>query len=139
MNKLEPASSVAPASWLVEKVRTFAEDVTSLAPHGFEDYARVLHPATDGYPDETRVTWTEIAANTGRTIHPEVQWPHLAFTSEITDINELQRPPVGAPWESPPEEGSLDLQEARTLVDVLGKHTGAPSVVGSGFGKAGEA
>ncbi len=124
MSKLEPASSVAPASWLVEKVLTFAETVTSLVPDGFEAYARVLHPATTGYPDETPVTWTEIAASTGRRVHAEVQWPHVAFTSEIRDINELQHPPAGAPWESPPEEGSLDLADARTLLDVLHEHTG---------------
>jgi hypothetical protein len=133
LSKLEPASSVASASWLVEKVRTFAEDMTSLVPEGFEAYARVLHPATSGYPDGNRVTWAEIAATTGRTVHAEVQWPHLAFTGEIRNINDLQRPPDGAPWRSPPEEGSLDLAETTTLVGVLREHTTTPERCWFGF------
>lgn len=123
MSTLRPASSAEPAAWIIERTRGFAENVGSLLPHGLDGYARVLHPASTGHPDDQRVTWSEIARSTGRMLHPEAQWPHLAFTQDVSDINDLQDSPPGARWKSPPEEGTLDRDVAMVLVDILKRHT----------------
>ena len=111
---------------MIERTEGFAINVGSLVPHGFDSYARVLHPAGSGHPDDRPVTWREIAAATGRVIHPEVQWPHLAFSRDITDINELQDAPPGAPWATAPEEGSLDRELAEVISVVLRSQTSTP-------------
>lgn len=126
MSLLRKAPAADAARWVVERTAGFAENVGSLVPHGFEAYARVLHPASSGFPDDADVSWADIAATTGRIVHPQVQWPHLAFIEEITDINELQDPPPGAPWQAPPEEGSLDRDTADVLAGLLGEHTSDP-------------
>lgn len=126
MTELRSAASAEPAEWVIERTHGFAENVGSLVPHGFEAYARVLHPAGSGYPDDKRVTWAEIARSTGRVVHPEAQWPHVAFRETITDMNDLQDPPPGAPWRSAPEEGSLDQSSAGALAEILRGHTQTP-------------
>ena len=126
-NSLRPALSRAPsaepARWLVEGIKGFAVNVGSVVPHGFQAYARVFQPARTGETDGRAVTWGEIAASMDRVLHPEAQWPNIAFSHEITNINELQRPPAGAIWSSAPEEGELDPEVARALAEVLGAYT----------------
>ncbi len=40
-----PATSSAPAKWIVDGIRGFGESVLSLVPAGFEAYGRLAHPA----------------------------------------------------------------------------------------------
>jgi hypothetical protein len=115
-----------PASWVIERIHPFAQDVGSVVPEGFEAYARVFHPAWSGGADGRSVRWAKIAASTGRVLHATAQWPHIAFLHEIHDINELQDPPTGAPWDSPPEEGCLSQEIAERLIERLTPFTSSP-------------
>ena len=126
MMGLRKAASAEPAAWIVKGIRDFAKNVGSVVPEGFEAYARVFHPASTGATDGHDVSWREIAASAGRVFHPQAQWPHIAFTSAIDDINGLQNPPPGAPWVTSPSEGSLDLDVARRLVEILTPHSSTP-------------
>jgi hypothetical protein len=123
---LRKADSAKPAHWIVERIHPFAQDVGSVVPEGFDAYVRVFHPAWKGGPEGHPVTWAEIAASTNRLMHPGAQWPHIAFTREVHDINDLQDPPPGAPWDAAPEEGSLDLDVAQKLVEILAPQTSTP-------------
>ncbi len=125
MTYLTKASSAEAATWIIERLHDFAQDVGSVVPDGFQAYARVFHPAWFGGSDGRAVTWREIAASTGRNLHAAAQWPHVAFAGEIDD-NRLQDPPPGAPWQSAPGEGSLDLEVAEILVARLTPHTSTP-------------
>lgn len=130
--RLVEAPDAEPARWLVESITTFGESVRSLVPPGYEAHARIFHPAWRSTIADRRrgdgdmVSWAEIARSTGRTVHPGMQWPNIAFIDEIGNINDLQDPPLGAPWDSRPKEGSLDEPIARRLTDVLSHHTQTP-------------
>jgi hypothetical protein len=121
------APSSAPADWLRDGVRGFAVDVGSLIPARFDACARVFHPALGR--DGSKITWEEVAAFNGRVFHPAAQWPAIAFVSDLTDVNDLQTPPPGAPWEAPPSEGSLDRDDAVTIGALLAVHTRSPEEI----------
>ncbi len=123
---MKKAASASPAAWIIERLHDFAEDVGSLVPEGFDAYARIFHPAWEGGPEGNAVAWEEIAAWTGRVLHSEAQWPHIAFAGEVHDINALDHPPPGAHWESAPTEGSLDRGVAERLVRLLAGFTSTP-------------
>ena len=66
------------ARWLEESVgRRPFHSVGHLVPDAFEAYARVLHPALSGLHDEP-VRWSEVAAKTGRVVHPLMQFERIA-------------------------------------------------------------
>lgn len=111
---------LSPADWLVAQLHDFAVDVGSVIPDGFATYARLLHPATriDG-GDEVPVRWSEIAANNGRRIHPEVQWPHITGTWEPSDQG-------SGGWDVDPAVGSLPREYTRILKPLLTRHTSTP-------------
>ena len=52
----ESAPDAAPASWVIEGLRGFAESVLSVVPGGFEAYGRIFHPAWT-YEPEAPVRW----------------------------------------------------------------------------------
>ncbi|MFT4200159.1 hypothetical protein [Gordonia sp. (in: high G+C Gram-positive bacteria)] len=59
---------------LLSRAGDFAT-VGGITGTGFEAYARILHPVSrrhDGRLDEVR--WAQVAAVTGATMHPQVQW-----------------------------------------------------------------
>lgn len=124
--RLKPATGSDPARWLSESLTTFSDNVASLLPSGFEACARIFHPASKGGEVRRVVGWKEVADSNRRTFHPGAQWPNIAFTDEIRDINRLQDPPPGAPWDRSPEEGSLDRNVARIIGYVLRQHTSTP-------------
>jgi hypothetical protein len=124
MAPLRPAESAETALWIVEAIHGFAQDVGSVVPEGFDGYARIFHPAQRGRDPQENVTWAEIASSTGRTMHAGVQWPHVAFSREISNINELQEAPPGAPWDTPPDEGCFPKDLVDPLLQVLTANTG---------------
>ncbi|MGG5260420.1 hypothetical protein [Phycicoccus avicenniae] len=89
----------------------------SVVPAGFPRVVRVLHPVGENG------TWASVAARTGRTMHPLVQWRHIA--DHVVD---------GRSDDIDPEEGSIP---AGTLEAVL-RHCPADGdvvhAVWSGFG-----
>jgi hypothetical protein len=92
------------ARWVEEALSTFAADVRSVVPAGYEAYARVFHPVDDG----PHRRWSDVARANGRIPHPEMQWPHISG---------------GA---SGPREGDLPLPEGLVLRDLLSPHTSTP-------------
>jgi hypothetical protein len=99
--------------WIADALTTFATDVTSLVPSGFEAYARLFHPCEGGR------RWAEVAAETGRVAHNAMQagWIRAAVGSE------------GDPWgdrEGDPESGTLPRAEGVALGRILAEHTSTP-------------
>lgn len=114
--RLAPSDDVRPADWVIAGVGPFGSGVGGLVPHGFEAYARILHPAyaSDGSP----VTWTQVAAWSGGVVHPRVQFYALA--------GPVPREGAPLPWAQEPDHGSLDPAVLAALCDVLARHTTTP-------------
>jgi hypothetical protein len=129
---LTPALDATPADWIVSALRTFAWSVTSLVPSGFESYVRVFHPAyrRPGL-EPTRVLWAEIAAATGKHVHPGMQLSALTGSDHLHDA-------CPGVFDHAPEVGSLPPELAAQLAATLARHTATPDVcwlaVWYGFG-----
>ena len=110
MAYFDGAASAAPAGWL-ESTRS-VYDVASLIPAPFPSFARIFHPATRGDGDhEQDVRWAEVAAATGRTMHPAAEWGSLTGS--------WRRASAAGLWESAPAIGYLPAHIARRLASVL--------------------
>jgi hypothetical protein len=116
----QSAPDAAPASWVIEGLRGFAQSVLSLVPEGFEAYARIFHPAGNGDP-EVPVRWRDIAQANGRTAHRMMQWPSITGSFRFCESN--SQPGV---WDHAPGEGSLPEPLVPVLTSVLARHTGTP-------------
>lgn len=111
----QAADSAEPAAWLVEVMTTFAADVTSIVPAGFERYARILHPATTD-ADSRQVRWSAVAAANGRVAHGAMQW------QGITGRLSRETCQSGV-WDNEPQEGSLPASIGSILAETLAEHT----------------
>jgi hypothetical protein len=116
----QSAPDASAASWIIARLRGFAESVVSFVPAGFEAYGRVFHPAWRHEPD-TPVLWREVAQANGRLAHRGMQWPSI--TGEHLDGYRHPQPGI---WDREPDEGSLPRELAPALVSVLSRHTGNP-------------
>ena len=111
----------APARWLESRVKPIRGSndgvrLQSIVPGGFPDYARILHPAR-ALKGDAPVRWAEIAARTGRVMHPQVQFGRLAGSDD----------PYGHPdWVDHPRVGQLPDTVAPHLVATLKRHTSTP-------------
>ena len=113
---LRPVTDVSSADWVVEGVGPFGSGVGAFVPHGFQAYARVLHPAWAD--DERPVTWAEAAAWSGRVVHPRVQFEALAVP--VPGAGGTARP-----WQTSPDPGTMPPALLAALCDVLAAHTGS--------------
>ena len=94
--------------------------MTGVVPAGFDAYVRILHPV-DTVGTEL-VRWRDVAAATGRVVHPLVQWWRLIDAREPFD-------PRSERWDGGgPETGALDEPDAGVLVELLAGHTSTPDV-----------
>ena len=116
---VEWSTDVTQADWIVERLHPFAQDVGSAIPEGFEAYARVFHPARRG---DRPVRWAEVAAWSGRIVHPEMQWHRIADG------------PWPPPFDTEPWTGSSAIEPAAALVDVLSPSDTCWFGVWEGFG-----
>lgn len=100
--------------WIVRTVRPFSAFVVgSIVPADFAAYARLLHPAWSA--GGTPVRWETVAAWSGRTMHPLVEFRALEVPA---------RPPSGPrPFAVPPDDGRLPAATLRALCDHLRVHT----------------
>lgn len=105
----------APAAWLEARLSGEFDAVTRTVPEGYRAYARILHPPRDG--DDELVTWAEVAATTGRTVHALAQWHAVVDSPDMVNFGE-SRWPYGSP-----STGSLDEEALSPLCDVLAGHT----------------
>jgi hypothetical protein len=116
---LVPSSSAASAIWVVEGVRNFDYTVGSIVPTGFEAYARVFHPATRRDRDKlVEVRWSDVALAYDRVMHPLAEWGSLTSSWRNRDLEPI--------WDNPPSTGSLTSELARSLAEVLARHTQTP-------------
>ena len=90
-----------------------------VVPTGFEAYARVLHPVEDQSAREL-ITWAQVAAETGRTVHPLVQWHRLVGRADYFDRSD-------ADWDrGEPQTGNLLPEALSPLLRILVEHTTTP-------------
>jgi hypothetical protein len=112
-----PSEAVENADWIATRLHPFtAYDVGAVVPTGFAAYARILHPAFIGGAE---IRWSEVAASSGKIIHPEVQFHAIA----------AQTPAYGSapdPFNVPLRNGILSVSQVAALVGLLAQHTTAP-------------
>jgi hypothetical protein len=125
---LEPATDIAPADWVVDGLRGFGESVLSLVPAGFAAYVRIFHPGYRRQGDRLApVRWSEIAAANGSSDHAGMQLTSLTGSFEFyTD----GQPGV---FDAAPTIGSLPLELAESLAEVLGPQTTTPEAAWFAF------
>jgi hypothetical protein len=114
-SRLRFVTDVSAADWVVARVGRFGSGVGGLVPHGFEAYARVLHPAWEA--GDRPVTWATVAAWSGRVVHPRVQFEAIASPAEAA---------AARPWQNAPYTGTLPPNLLSALCDVLASHTRTP-------------
>ena len=123
MMPLEYVDDLTPAQWIAERLHPFAQDAGAIIPPGFDAYARVFHPAARRVGDAVLpVTWREIAAANLRAYHSEMQFGALVALVG-TPTAPRSQPGLFDDW---PRTGTLRLDDARALVDVLTHHTMTP-------------
>ena len=116
----------APASWSdrdrAEWIRPRIDPELSVGyvvPTGFEAYARVLHPVEDQGAGEL-ISWAQVAAETGRTVHALVQWHRLVGRDEYFHRS-------GGDWDrGEPRIGDLLPEALGPLLRILVGHTTTP-------------
>ncbi|MBY4126919.1 hypothetical protein HQO83_00780 [Rhodococcus fascians] len=113
---MEPVDGTVGA-WLRPRLTSW-RTITGVIPRGYARYVRVLHPIESD--DEHAIRWRDVAAVTGRQIHPQVQWWRLIGSEQsINPSSEL--------WPgSDPEIGELLQPDNQTLLDLLAHHTATP-------------
>ena len=117
---LRPVGDTRHTRWLKERIQHSGREnavwLYSIMPSGFPAYARILHPA-DSVEDNAPVRWAEVAASTGKTVHPAMQFGRLSGSDD----------PYGHPdWAYQPKVGQLPEHEARIIAGILGRFTVTP-------------
>ncbi len=106
------------AVWIRPRIDS-ASSVGWVVPTGFDAYARVLHPVEEAYTGEL-ITWAHVAAETGRTVHPLVQWHRLVGSDDYVDRRD-------ADWDrGAPRTGHLHPTALGALLRPLVEHTTTP-------------
>jgi hypothetical protein len=116
----QSAPDAAPAAWVVDGLRGFADSVLSVLPEGFAAYSRIFHPAGNGDP-EVSVRWRDIAQANGRTAHRMMQWPSI--TGSFRFYQGDHQPGL---WDREPEKGVLPEGLVPVLATALARHTATP-------------
>ena len=118
MFRYEPDPRVG--DWLSPRLGPFGAAVGSLVPRGFEAYARVLHPMYD--VDHAPVSWAEVAATTGRVLHPTAQAWRLARRPDVHAGFDGDAPATDVQWpgDDPVRERGIEAQKAmQRLYDAV--------------------
>ena len=123
---LRAESDVSVAQWIAPRLAELGS-VAGAAPSGFEAYVRVCHPADR---DGRLYTWAQVAGETGRTVHPLMQWHALVGASDCVNMSDSTWPG------GDPARGNLEPNVLSVLCAVLGEHTVTPEacVLGVWYG-----
>ncbi|QZQ56761.1 hypothetical protein KZI27_08135 [Curtobacterium sp. TC1] len=131
---MELITDVSRGAWLLARAGAFAT-VGGTVGTGFEAAARILHPVSadredrsieDEWGDHPNVEsavwpWAEVAARTGKTMHPLVQWRSLTGRPNESDLV------FEDGWRvDPPEEGSFEPILLAALTEHLAEATSTP-------------
>lgn len=114
--RIDWSADTAQAEWVAERLResdVAGAGIESVVPGGFESYARILHPAWRG---SLPVRWREVAALTGRVMHPLVDFADIARSADGK---------VAWPKGQRPRR-SLSPEDVTALIDIAGKATATP-------------
>ncbi len=110
----------AQADWFIPRLHPFAQDVGSVIPEGFDAYCRIFHPAwRSTRTKREKVRWSEVAAQTGRTVHPTMQF-------EFIRVPLAGQPGFTARELQEPYEGRMPSDELAVLTGHLRDATTAP-------------
>jgi hypothetical protein len=120
---LRAESDVAVAEWIASRLGELGS-VAGTAPDGFEAYVRVCHPADR---DGRLYTWAQVASETGRTVHPVMQWHALVGASDYMNMRDSTWPG------GDPQRGNLEPSVLGPLCAVLGGHTATSEACLLGF------
>ncbi|BFU47408.1 hypothetical protein [Krasilnikovia sp. MM14-A1004] len=116
--KLASDDDVAAASWIKPRLSRAFGAVTRHVPQGYAAYVRICHPAENDAGQQ--VTWSTVAAATGRQAHPTMQWHALVGSPDSLDM-------IGSLWPGDnPRRGELDPPTLATLCGALAPHTATP-------------
>lgn len=119
-----PATSPAAAEWITARllpVEPHATRVGSVVPTGFEEYARILHPATGRKPEDDLISWHVAARAAGVKIHAETQWESIVEAFETGGI--------ARPWTQDPMPGRCPKSVLGALSAVLADYTSTSDTV----------
>lgn len=131
---MELITDVSRGAWLLARAGTFGT-VGGTAGTGFEASARILHPVSAHREDRSVVDqwgdhpdvesavwpWAEVAARTGKTMHPLVQWRSLTGRPDESDLV------FEDGWRvHPPEEGRFEPILLAALTGHLAASTSTP-------------
>jgi hypothetical protein len=117
--EMAPSETVENADWIGARLHPFnAYDVGAVIPTGFAAYAKVLHPAST-WRDHTDVRWAEVAASTGKVIHPLVQFHAIATPVAGRELEDRT-------WSGEPRIGTLSDRQAHAMARLVEKHTSTP-------------
>jgi hypothetical protein len=95
--------------------------VCTVVPRGYETYVRIFHHAEEQVGGEwVRRRWAEVAQRTGGHMHSMMQFERFS-------------------WPHKPRDGTLDRDEATSLVALLRRHTATPDAcwlaIWAGYGE----
>ena len=127
---IEAVTDTQPAQWLLDGLEKDGT-VCTCVPRGFEAYARIFHPAWQVRLAEEAiirepVTWTTVAAMTGRTVHRRMQWRQIISRPSQQESVIDQRIDNGETVIDDPIEGTLPTSVATPLSEILLPHTQSP-------------
>lgn len=115
---MRPLLQISSADWIAPRLGGDFGAITRFAPSGYAAYARLCHPASDA--EGRQVSWSQVAAVTGRRAHPSMQWHALIGSADPLN-------PGSDLWTGQnPDLGTLEPGALTRLCAVLATHTGTP-------------
>jgi hypothetical protein len=121
---LRVIDGAAAGVWIEPRLGGEFGAVTLQVPRGYEEYARIFHPAKDA--DSNPVRWADVAEGLGKIAHREMQWHTLLGFSDPDELSGSYGPDtaVGPRWSGyDPPTGRMDLKTLDALCGILAVHT----------------
>ena len=117
--QLRVADDASAGAWIAPTLGGEFGAVTLQVPSGYAAYVRIPHPAMDDC--DAPVSWSDVAAATGRQAHALMQWHALVGSPDSLNF-------TGSLWcGGPPERGDLAPAPFAVLCDLLAAHTHSPT------------
>jgi hypothetical protein len=115
------AADASSADWIADQLMDWWSlpdgfmPVGAVIPKNFPAYVRILHPAQRAWSSgQVSVRWSDVAGYQGLKIGPETLWEEIAPSKDDAIVTAV------------PSEGSLPLEDARTLANILRLQTRRP-------------
>jgi hypothetical protein len=115
MKDLCVCGDVLPAMWIAPQLAGDFGAVGRTVPRSYPAYARICHPVADA--EGRPISWSEVAAATGRQAHRLMQWHALVGSNDSLIL-------AGSLWRgSNPQRGNLAPEALIALCRLLGDNT----------------